>query len=253
RSVDPTSHALGPALELDAGPHAVNVAAGNAMLTPQVYVANVGAGSVTVLDQKVTTLQTSLKVGGRPVGVVRTVDGRLWVADADTGSVSAFDTNSGEKLQTLQVGPDLSALAATPDAHYLVLSSSKPDAALYAVDLVSSTIGGDAAVPVRHLAVPSGVLALATGAEITRAYATTADGNLLYWDLESNVIAQTIPVGHNPVGLTLGIVEPSGSSPVPAGAGTSGGGASSGGASNGGASAAGSSASNSSAGAGGAA
>ena len=67
------------------------------------------------------------------------------------------------------------------------------------------------------------MLALATGAEITRAYATTGDGNLIYWDLDSNTITQTIPVGHNPVGLTLGIVEPSGGS-TPPGPGTTTGG-----------------------------
>ncbi len=109
-------------------------------------------------------------------------------------------------------GPHLTGLAATPDGHYLALASSDPDTALYAVDLFANAMGKDAEVP--HLSVPSGVLALATGAEISRAYATTGDGHLLYWDLDSNTIAQNIAVGHNPTGLTLGLVEPVGSSVV---------------------------------------
>ena len=60
----------------------------------------------------------------------------------------------------------------------------------HVVDLVDSLIGTDYDTSVRHLAVPSGVLALATGAEITRAYATTGDGNLIYWDLDLNAISE---------------------------------------------------------------
>ena len=221
RPLDPTAHTLGTPVSLGAGPHAVHVsAAAGSASPPQIYVANAGDGSVTVLDQGATTVQSSLHVGGRPVGVTRTIDGRLWVADADAGAVVMFNATSGQRLQTIAVGPGLTALAATPDGHYLVLASSDPEAALYAVDLVNSTIGG-ASAAVRHLGVPGGVLALATGAEITRAYATTRDGNLVYWDLQSNSIAQSIPVGHNPVGLALGLVEPAGSAAavVPGGGG----------------------------------
>ncbi|MBV9133763.1 MAG: hypothetical protein JO318_13760, partial [Chloroflexi bacterium] len=224
RSLDPGSHALGAALPIGAGPHSVSIAAGNAMLSPQVFVANAGDGTISVLDQGVTTVQSTMQVGGRPVGVARTVDGRLWVADGDSGSVAAFDPTSGNKLDTIDVGPNLTGLAVTPDGHFLVLSSKDPDAALYAVDLVSSMIGGDSATPVRHIAVPGGVLALATGAEISRAYATTGDGKLIYWDLDSNSISESIAVGHNPVALALGIVEPSGSASVPSGPGTTTGG-----------------------------
>jgi len=96
RTVDPSSHALGTPLPLGAGPHSVHVAAGNAMLTPQVYVANAGDGTVTVLDQSVSTVQSTMQVGGKPIGVARSVDGRLWVADGDTGAVTAFDPTGGD-------------------------------------------------------------------------------------------------------------------------------------------------------------
>jgi hypothetical protein len=78
------------------------------------------------------------------------------------------------------------------------------------------------------MAVPSGVKALAIGAETTRAYATTGDGNLLYWDLVGNSIVETIQVGKNPVAISIGMVPPtSGSSPA---AGTANGASSTGGA-----------------------
>src|SRR5919199_6923360 len=46
RSVDPGSHGLGTPVQLGAGPHAIHISGGNAMLTPQVYVANAGDGTV---------------------------------------------------------------------------------------------------------------------------------------------------------------------------------------------------------------
>ena len=86
RSIDPNTRALGAPLRVGEGPHAVSFSAGNAMLTPQVYVTNAGDCTVSVLDQKLTAVQTTLNVCGRPVGVARTVDGRLWVADASAGA-----------------------------------------------------------------------------------------------------------------------------------------------------------------------
>ncbi len=224
RSLDPQTRAFGAPQPLGAGPHAVSFGRGASMLAPQVYVSNAGDGTVTVLDEKATTVQKTLQVGGRPVGVVRTIDSHVWVADADRGSVSMLDPDTGDVLETIAVGPHLTGLSATPDAHYLTLSSSDPEHALYMVDLVASMLGQDNTA-VRSLTVESGVLALATGAEITRAYATTGDGHLLYWDLTTNSIAQSIGVGRNPVGLALGLVEPSGSVAVTTGAGGTGTGA----------------------------
>jgi DNA-binding beta-propeller fold protein YncE len=126
RSVDSSTHARGSPLKIGMGPHSVSVARGSAMLAPAVLIANAGEGSVSVLDQKATVVQSTLDVGGTPVGVARTVDGRIWVADASSGSAVMFDAESGRRLQTITVAPHLTGLAATPDGHYLALASSDP-------------------------------------------------------------------------------------------------------------------------------
>ena len=120
RPIDPLTQAVGAPVSLGAGPHSVNVSPGNSMMTPQVYVTNAGDGTVTVLDQKVSGVQSTLSVGGRPVGVVRTVDGRLWVADGDSGAVTVFDANTGTKLDSHASRSQSHGYAATPDGHYLV-------------------------------------------------------------------------------------------------------------------------------------
>src|SRR5262249_42632597 len=131
RAVDPNTHALSTPVQLGAGPHSVLISGGNAMMPPQVFVTNAGDGTVSVLDQAASSVQTTLQVGGRPVGVARTVDDRLWVADGDSGDVNVFDPESGTKQDSMQVGPKLTALASTPDGRFLVLASSDPQAALY--------------------------------------------------------------------------------------------------------------------------
>ena len=161
-----------------------------------------------MLDEDASTIMRLLDVGGRPVGVAQTTDGKLWVADADAGAAVQVDPQSGERLAAIEIGSDLNGLAATRDGHYLVLSSANPDQALYAVDLLKSVLG-QGSDAVRQLAVPGGVLALAVGAETTRAYATTGDGKLVYWDLVDNALTRSIEVGRKPVALAIGVAAPS--------------------------------------------
>ena len=64
RPFDPSSQTLGAPVPLGEGPHTVSVARGNSMLTPQVYVANAGDGTITVLDAQATAVQSTMQVGG---------------------------------------------------------------------------------------------------------------------------------------------------------------------------------------------
>ncbi|HEY3062510.1 MAG TPA: hypothetical protein VGL99_26350, partial [Chloroflexota bacterium] len=220
QAVDTSARTLGPLVQLDAGPHAVGFGRAGVPPVPRIYVANADAGSVSVLDAAATRVDRVLAVGGRPVGVAQTIDGRLWIADASAGAVVLVDAADGRRIDAIPLGPGvtgLSGLAATHDGHYLVLSSSAADHGLVSVDLLAVALGRTDAV-VRSLAVDGGVLALATGAETTRAYATTGRGSLLYWDLVSNSISETVAVGQGPVSLALGMVVPLGAAPPPASA-----------------------------------
>jgi YVTN family beta-propeller protein len=204
RTLDPSTGTLGPSLQVGQGPHAVTFAAATATSPPQIYVANAGDGSVSVLDGSATSVQHTITVGGSPIGVAVVPTNRLWIVDAGANDVYAFDPASGRSGSPIGVGPGLKAAAATSDGHYLVLASSDT---LYRVDLFKLRIG-QAAAEVASLPMPGGVLALATGAEITLAYATTADNHLVYWDLVDNAIAHSVAVGANPVGLALGLALP---------------------------------------------
>jgi YVTN family beta-propeller protein len=207
RTFDPTTRAQGAALSLGAGPHAVAFAAATATSPAQIYVSNAGDGSVSVLDGAATTVQNTLDVGGQPDAIAVVPGNRLWIADNTANDVYEFDPATGPHGAPIAVGDGLKAEAATSDGHYLVLASSDADHALYSVDLYKVQTG-QAAAAVSSLAVLSGVLALATGAETTLAYATTGDNQLVYWDLVNNAITRSVGVGSNPAGLALGLSMP---------------------------------------------
>src|SRR5690349_20221780 len=113
------------------------------MQPAHVYVTNAGDGTVSIVDEKATASQSTFETVGHPIGAVRTIDSHLWVADGVSGNVKMLAPDSGQVLQTIQVGPDLTGLSATPDGHYLALSSSDPDHALYTVDLLAMMLGQD--------------------------------------------------------------------------------------------------------------
>jgi hypothetical protein len=207
RSLDPASQAFGPAIELGPGPHAIAMAIARPASVQQIYVTSAGEGRLDLLDAQATTLQRSLGVGGRPIGVTATSTGQLWIADASEGSVKQIDPSSGQTIQAIPVGPGLTGIAATPDGRYLVLSSSDAARALSSVDLFAQRVGRTEQV-LHQLAVSGGVQAVATGIEITVAFATTSESKLLYWDLASNTISQSVEVGKRPIGLSIGLVKP---------------------------------------------
>jgi YVTN family beta-propeller protein len=229
RPIDPSQRTLGEPLQLGEGPHAVSFGAAGAPAVQHIFVTSAGSGSVSVLDGSATSMQRTLNVGGQPVGVAETVDGRLWIADAAADSMVQIDPGTGRRLASVDLGRGLTGLAVGHDGHFLAASSST---ALYAVDLLQLALAKND-LAVHRLPVPGGVLALAMGEETTRAYVTTGDGFLLYWDLAGNTIAQTVSVGHRPQGLAIGLVTPTGSastpsdSAAPTGAGAGSGGSSS--------------------------
>lgn len=221
RSLDPNTLAVGPTVPLGAGPHSVSVDVSRSRRVQRILVANGGDGTVTTIDPDVTRAIMTTRVGGRPVGVAPSaVAGSdaataspIWVADGDASSLSLVDPSSGTVKQTVPVGPGLTGLVATADARYLVLASSDPVRALYAID--GTVAASDPSnVAVKDLRVDAGVVQLAAGEEPTVAYVITADDKLLYWELTSDTITRTVAVGHGPVSLALGLVKLAGSQPL---------------------------------------
>ncbi len=218
RSLDPDTGTLGPAVQLGAGPHAAALDITSDQAVRRILISSAGEGVVSAISPDAKDILATIQIGRRPVGVAPAASygsrrDRVWVADGEAGTVTLVDLTSGATEQTIQVGPGLTSMAATAGNRYLVLSSSDPLHALYAIDISMAQIDPRRTV-VQELTVDGGVLAVATGLEPTLAFITTGDNRLLYWDLTSNTIKQSISVGQGPVSLTLGFANPSGFVPI---------------------------------------
>jgi YVTN family beta-propeller protein len=88
------------------------------------YTANIGAGTVSVIDLVAGRKLRDIAVGGRPEGIALTPDGReVWVGDLAAPRVQAFDTQTFERLAEIRTGPIPIRVVASPDGRWMVTSN----------------------------------------------------------------------------------------------------------------------------------
>jgi YVTN family beta-propeller protein len=119
--VDPAAGTVSASIKTgQSGTHMVAVSVDGA----RAYTANIGAGTVSVIDLNSNKKLRDLAVGGKPEGIALTHDGKtLWVADLGAPRVQAFDTTSFEKLAEVETGAVPIRVAASPDGKWIVTSN----------------------------------------------------------------------------------------------------------------------------------
>lgn len=102
------------------GSHMVVVAPDNRTA----YVANIGSGTVSVLDLRAGTKLRDIAVGGKPEGLALARNGReLWVGDLSAPRVQAFDTTTGERVAEVGIQPVAIRVLASPDGKVIATSN----------------------------------------------------------------------------------------------------------------------------------
>lgn len=88
------------------------------------YTANIGSGTVSVIDLEAGMKRRDIAVGGAPEGIALTPDGgTLWVGDLEGARVQAFDTTRFERVAEVRTGPVPIRVAASPDGRWIVTSN----------------------------------------------------------------------------------------------------------------------------------
>ncbi|MGB3455764.1 MAG: YncE family protein [Litorimonas sp.] len=99
------------------------------------YTANLGAGTVSLIDLDTDRLVKTVPAGAGTEGIDLTPDGReLWVSNREADTVTVFDAQSLDRLASLDVGDFPLRLQISPDGRYAVTSNLR-DASLSVIDV----------------------------------------------------------------------------------------------------------------------
>ncbi len=179
------------------GTHMVVVAPDNRTA----YTANIGSGTVSILDLNAGTKLRDLTIGGKPEGLALAKGGReLWVGDLDAPRVTVWDTVSGEKVAELPVDPVAIRVLASPDGRLIATSNIGKG--------TISLFDAETRAPVRTIQVSEGDAArqvtLLFSADSTRLYAAeTGVDKVAEIDVASGKVLRRIAAGKQGDGLAI--------------------------------------------------
>lgn len=165
------------------------------------YTANIGSGTVSVLDLAAGRKLRDIAVGGKPEGIALSTDGRtLWVADLDAPRVQAFDTTSFDKIAEVATGDVPIRVAASPDGRWIV-TSNVGSGSLTVIDAATRARVRDIAVSGVEEA---GQVTILFSADGRRLYAAeTGRDTVAEIDLASGQVLRRLPAGKNGDGLAI--------------------------------------------------
>jgi len=162
----------------------------------QIFTANIGSDSITVIDRQANFNETVIPVGKGPEGMDLSPDGKeLWVATSRDGGISIVNTASRKVTATLNPGTKRSnRLKFTPDGK-LVLITDLEAGELQVWDAVAHR-------EIKRLKLgrtPEGILIVPDG---SRAYVGVAGENhVAVIDLKTLTVSGEISTGNGPDGM----------------------------------------------------
>ncbi len=164
------------------------------------FVANIGSGSVTVIDLGNGTVLRHIPAGRGTEGIDVTRNGRwVFVTNRAEHTVARIDPEEGRVVQKAATCRMPIRVRLTPDERYLVVSCARADAiAIHrADDLAIETVLRVGAVPIGIVLAPDGRTAYVALTEADR---------IAVVDLSSRRVTRTIPTGDTPDGMAWVVV-----------------------------------------------
>ncbi len=165
------------------------------------FVANIGSGTVSVIDLAAARKLRDIRVGNRPEGIAVTPDGRqLWVSEVGGDAVHVFDAATLRPLAKLATGKQPIRVIISPDGRTAV-TSNYGDGTLSLFDTESLqprstiTVSGQAG---------SGQVTILFAPDGRRLYvAETGIDRIAEVDMASGAVLGRLPAGKNGDGLAI--------------------------------------------------
>lgn len=165
------------------------------------YVANIGSGTVSVIDVHGRRKLADIAVGGRPEGIAVTADGKeLWVGDLTAPVVRIVDTASMKVIGEVPVDPVAIRVAISPDGK-TVVTSNVGAGSITEIDRASRKVRRTIVVAGEQAAGQVTILYSADGAKL---YAAETGRDLVAEvDMVTGKVLRRIPAGRNGDGLGI--------------------------------------------------
>lgn len=164
------------------------------------FVANIGSGTVSVLDLKTNRKLGDIAVGGKPEGIA-VAAGKVFVGDLTAPRISVFDAVTDQKLAELPISGAAIRVIASPDGK-TVATSNISTGSVTLIDAASHKVSRSFPVSGEGAA---GQVTLIWSADGKRLYAAeTARNQVAEIDAASGKVLRRIAVGKNGDGLAVG-------------------------------------------------
>lgn len=163
---------------------------------PFAYVADSGAGTVSVVDGGSTTVTSTVPVGGTPSGVAVSPDGsRAYVTQSAGNTVAVLSTATRAVTATVPVGASPYAVAVTPDGSQVYVTNPG-DNTVSVIDAATGTVSATIGVGVR----PLGVAVDPSGAQV---YVTNDSDTNTLWVISTatHAVTATVPLPAHAYGV----------------------------------------------------
>jgi len=182
------------------GSHMVAVSADLA----RAYVANMGSGTVSVIDLTTSTKLRDIPAGDTPEGIALSPDGStLWIADRDNALLSAIDTENFATLAEIAVGSFPIRVAVSPDGQ-TVVTSNYADGSLTFIDAESRAVSRTITVSGSAEAAQVTILFSADGRTIY--VAETGRNQIAAVNVETGEVVRRYDAGEDSDGLAVTFV-----------------------------------------------
>ncbi|MEG3179712.1 YncE family protein [Sphingomonas sp. LT1P40] len=163
------------------------------------FIANIGSGTVSVLDLKANIKLRDLTTGGKPEGIA-VAGGKVFVGDLTAPRVTVFDAATYEKIGELAVGGNAIRVIASPDGK-TVATSNVDKGSVTLIDVATHSV-------LRTLPVSSdpqtAQVTLIWSNDGQKLYAAeTARNQVAEIDVASGKVLRRIDVGKNGDGLAV--------------------------------------------------
>jgi len=180
-----------------AGTHMVKVSPDGT----KAYTANLGAGSISLIDLNTDQLIKTVAAGAGTEGIDLTPDGtELWISNREANTVIIYDATTLAQLDTLSVGRFPLRLQISPDGRFAVTSNLQ-DGSVSVIDVEARTVVRTIAVSGNQDAAQVTLLFSRSGQFLY--VAETGTDTVAEVDFRAGTVVRRLPAGRQGDGLAI--------------------------------------------------